>query len=314
MSISSKACYLLILSVAMPVCAKASWLSKISGVSIDLNRGSISVQPPDLSAIPPMIQNLPKDLGQALLNPAAPALATAIRFSKGQALNRGVQPLPPDVRQRLSPYFPPQVLDSVRWTTADGLSIDGALKNWFNQEGGITYDDVIVFADARSISNDELVAHELTHVLQYAQMGVETFAFQYTIDFESMESQARENASRVASSIAATSQGQPQTWGIVGSMASPSQQPTWAAMNAAAKQAIPPTQCIWIDGNANMTGNNCPTVIRVSGVIIRRISDGYTFTYPCNEPTCTFAPGASGPLLSPPGHQIIGVTAAYAIN
>lgn len=63
--------------------ATASWLSEITGVDIDLNRGTIAVRPPNLDAIPQMIQNLPKDVGQAMLNPAAPVVATAIRFSRG---------------------------------------------------------------------------------------------------------------------------------------------------------------------------------------------------------------------------------------
>jgi len=194
--------------LAVSAGANASWLSEITGVDIDLNRGTISVKPQNLGAIAPMIQNLPKDVGQAMINPAAPLVATAIRFSRGQALNRGVQPIPAAVRQELSPYFPPQILDKARWTTADGISLDGALKNWFNQEGAITYDEVIVFANPQLINNVELWAHELTHVLQYSQMGVETFAFQYSIDWNGLENQARSNASRVMASINSTRTGQ----------------------------------------------------------------------------------------------------------
>lgn len=290
--------------------AQASWLSEITGIDIDLNRGRVAVKPPNLGAIPQMIQNLPKDVGQAMLNPAAPILATAIRFSRGQALNRGTQPIPPHIRQELAPYFPPQILDKVRWTTAGGISIDGALKNWLNQEGAVTLDEVIVFSGSDLTNDLELWAHELTHVLQYAQLGVETFAFQYTFNFNGMEAQARENASRIASSINASRNGQGRTWGFQGQLASTSNQVTWSQVNAAARQSIDPIQCIWINNQSNTTGNNCPVAIRVSGVVLRRF-DGYTFTFPCNEPTCIFGPGQAGPLLSPPGHLVIGVTAAY---
>lgn len=303
---------ILLLMLTASASTQASWLSEITGVDIDLNRGTVSIKPPNLGAVPQMIQNLPKDVGQALLNPAAPVVATAIRFSRGQALNRGVQAIPPAVRQKLVPYFPPQILDKVRWTTADGISIDGALKNWFNQEGAIVYDDVIVFANAQlTINNDELWAHELTHVLQYSQMGVESFAFQYTFDWNGLESQARSNASRIIASINASSNGQARSWGYEGQLASASQRPTWASINQAAKLAIPPQQCIWINNQTNTTGNNCPVPIMVSGVVMRRLYDGYIFTFPCNEPTCLFGPEQSGNLLSPPGHLIVGVTAAY---
>jgi Domain of unknown function (DUF4157) len=293
--------------------ARASWLSEITGIDIDLNRGRVEVKPPNLAAIPQMIQNLPKDVGQAMLNPAAPALATAIRFSRGQALNRGTQPIPPSVQQMLAPYFSQGILSRVRWTTADGISLDGALKNWFDQEGAITYDDVIVFSSAGLTNDVELWAHELTHVLQYSQMGVETFAFFYTFNFDSMEAQARQNASRVISSIRATQSGQGQTWAFASTAMPSTGQLKWSSVSQAARQTINPIQCIWIDNQMNMTGNECPVPIRVTGIVLQRLFDGHRFTFPCNEPTCLFPPGASGPLLSPPGHLVIGVTAAYRL-
>ena len=301
----------IVLMVLTSVNVHASWLSEITGINVDLNRGSVSVKTPNIGAIQPMIQNLPKDVGQLLLNPTAPALATAIRFSRGQALNRGVQSIPSAIRQELSPYFPPQILNSARWTTADGISIDGALKNWFNQEGAITYDDVIVFANAGLTNDIELWAHELTHVLQYSQMGVETFAFQYTYDWNGLESQARSNASRVVASIKSTRNGQARSWGYEGQPAAASQRVTWNGMNQAARLGIPPQRCIWINNQTNTTGNNCPVAIMVSGVVVRRLYDGYISTMSCNEPTCLFAPQQWGPLLSPPGHVVVGVTAAY---
>jgi len=302
---------LLCLLLAAPALCHASWLSEITGIDVDLNRGRVEVKAPNLSAIPQMIQNLPKDVGQAMLNPAAPALATAIRFSRGQALNRGTQGIPTEIRQALTPYFPPGILDKVRWTTADGVSIDGALKNWFNQEGAVTLDDVIVFSSAGLTSNVELWAHELTHVLQYSQLGVETFAFQYSVAFDGMEGQARQNASRIAASISASRSGQQRTWGYQGQLASESSKANWSQVNEAARDAINPAQCIWINNQTNTTGNVCPVPIRVAGIVLRRLYDGYTFTFPCNEPTCIFGPQQSGPLLSPPGHIVVGVTAAY---
>lgn len=292
--------------------ANASWFSEITGVDIDLNRGKVSVKTPNLGAIPQMLQNLPKDVGQAMLNPAAPVLASAIRFSRGQALNRGTQQIPQNIKLELAPYFPSGILDKVRWTTADGVSIDGALKNWFNQEGAVTLDEIIVFSSQQLANNTELWAHELTHVLQYNQMGVETFAFQYLASASSMEMQATQNARQIIASISSTRSGQAATWALETKPGSglQGQQIAWSQINALARQAIDPIQCIWIDNSTNTTGNSCPVPIRVSGVIIRRF-DGFTFTSPCNEPTCIFQPNQRGPLLSPQGTQIIGVTAAY---
>lgn len=297
-------------TLCIPMGAHASWLSEITGIDIDLNRGSIDIRPPNVEAIVPMIQNLPKDVGQAMLNPAAPALATAIRFSRGQALNRGTQPVPHHVRSALSPYFPPHILEKAKWTTADGVSIDGLLSNWLNQEGAVTLNEIVAFSSSNLASDIGLWAHELTHVLQYDQMGVETFAFQYTVDWGGLEQQARDNANRIMSSLNSTSQGASASWKMDYSSQADSSL-SWSEINSAAMQAINPVTCIWINNSSNMTGNMCPIPVRVTGIVLRRFADGAVFQYPCNEPTCQFMPNQSGPLLSPFGHQVVGVTAAY---
>ncbi|MEG0344601.1 MAG: DUF4157 domain-containing protein [Acinetobacter sp.] len=293
----------------------ASWLSEITGLDIDLNRGSISIKEPRLDKIPEMIENLPKDATQALINPAAPVAATAIRFSRGQALNRGTNPIPSNIREQLKPYFPDHILNKVKWTTANGISLDGALKNWFNQEGAITLDEVIVFSNNNLANDVSLWAHELTHVLQYNQMGVETFAFQYLIDWNGLESQARTNQMKITQSIQASQQGQTPNWAYTGSASTTTQnQIQWSQLNQIAQETIPASNCIWINQESNTTGNSCPIPIRVTGVVMQRMQDGYTFTAPCNEPTCNFMPNQAGPLLSPPYHRIIGVTAAYPLS
>jgi hypothetical protein len=303
---------LMTLSVAFNV-SHASWLSEITGIDVDVNNGTISVKPPNINAIPPMIQNLPKDVGQAMLNPAAPILAQGIRTSRSQAKGRGTHPIPSDIRNKLSPYFPANILDAVSWTTAGGISIDSALKNWLNQEGAITYDDVVVFANTELTKDLALWAHELTHVLQYSQMGIDTFAFQYSFDWNSLESQARSNSERIYASIQSTNQGAGPTWSYSGVIAAPSQQISWAEINQAARKAITPQQCIWIDNGSNTTGNMCPVPIVVAAAILRRIYDGYTFEYPCSGPACVYGPRSVGSLLSPSGYLVIGVTAAYPI-
>lgn len=288
-----------------------SLFAQLTGVDVDINRGTVNISAPNVNVIPQIIRNAPKDIGQALLNPMAPVLATSIRFSRGQALNRGTQPIPQNIKNILSPYFPATILNNTSWTTANGISIDGALNNWFNQEGAITYDDVIVFSDQQQTANIELWAHELTHVLQYSQMGIETFAFQYSINWNSLEGQATDNANRIISNINAAQQGTTPNWTYNIAPNIGENEITWNQINNYAKLAIPATNCIWVDNQTNTTGNKCPCSIMVTGVVMKRISDGFITTTPCNEPTCLFPAGKSGPLLSPYGFIITGVTAAY---
>lgn len=303
--------FCVLIAIGAPIVAHASWFSEITGIDIDLNRGSVQINQPNINAIPQMINNLPKDIGQVMLNPAAPILATAIRFSRGQALNRGTQPIPPNIRASLSSYFPSSVLDKVQWATANGVSIDGALKNWFNQEGAVTLDDVIVFSGTDSVRDVALWAHELTHVMQYSQMGVETFAFAYSANWDQIEGQARDNSGRIMSSIAASQSGQGRTWGYDGQIVAPSNQLSWDEINRKARQVINPAQCIWINNQMNTTGNSCPVSIMVTGVIVQNLMNGQRSQMPCNEPTCLFQPNQQGPLFSPWGHAIVGVAAAY---
>lgn len=307
-------CWFCVIFVTTVQPVHSSWFSEITGVDVDLNRGTVSVKAPNLGAIPEMIENLPKDVAQFCLNPAGSGLATAIRFSRGQALNRGTQQIPSNIRQELLPYLPPQLLDRARWTLVDGgITLDSILENWLNREDAVTLDEVIVFRNQQVANDIGLWAHELTHVLQYSQLGVETFAFHYTYNWGQFESQAENNSSRIISSINRTRQGESRNWGYEGNLIVANDSQMWTSVNKAARIAIPPTQCIWIDNATNTTGNNCPVPIRVTGVIVRRLYDGYTFTMPCNEPTCIFGPNSVGTLISPPGHLIIGVTAAYQL-
>jgi hypothetical protein len=306
--------FIFLLNAATNVVAAQSVLARITGIDIDVHSRTVEIKPPDLGAVPDMVRNLPKDVGQALLNPASPILAAAIRESRSQALRRGVQPVPAAVKQRLAPYFPPPILNNARWTTANGVSVDGMLKNMFNQDGAVTFDDVIVFSDAALTTDIELWAHELTHVMQYGQVGIDTFAFLYSTNWNGIESDARANASNIMQSINSVSAGGGQSYSYAGAPAAASQQLNWQVMNEAAKLAIPATDCIWINNQNNTTGNRCPVPIMVTGVIMRRFADGYTFTFPCDEPTCLFRANSSDSLLSPPGHVIIGVTAAFEIK
>ena len=154
---------------------RASGLSRITGIHLDLTEGTLEIEPPDLAVIPEVIQTLPEDVREALLNATAPLLATAIRESRKQAIDRGVSPIPPHIRSTLQPYFPAAILDKARWTTAAGISLDGALTNWFNMEGAITLGEVIAFSDGMQAQQDvEVWAHELTHVMQYEQLGIDT--------------------------------------------------------------------------------------------------------------------------------------------
>lgn len=187
------------LGFAVP--AQASWLSKITGVHINPSKGEFRIEKPDIGAIPEMLQNLPKDVAQFVLNPAGAALAEAIRISRNTHIG-SAQPVPADIRAQLAPYFPANILNQARYRVKSGAISLPSIINTINRGNAVTLDDLIVFDNATQAQNLELWAHELTHVMQYKNMGVESFANVYSATGgQGLEGQARDNANTIIKAI-----------------------------------------------------------------------------------------------------------------
>jgi hypothetical protein len=57
----------------------------------------------------------------------------------------------------------------------------------------VTLDDVIVFQErSAALEDPKLWAHELKHVMQFAEWGVDGFALRYLNDYEAVEHEAAE--------------------------------------------------------------------------------------------------------------------------
>jgi hypothetical protein len=193
-------------SCALAVPVRASWLSDFTGINIDIPAGRVSVGTPDpagaLRRLPQVVQNLPQDFAN-LANPAGSFLAFAVRQAKAQA-SYGAQPIPPNIMATLQPYFPADVLQSVRYNTFDNarITLDSAVMLINVDVVAITLEDIVVFRSAYDAQNNVGVwAHELTHVLQYRSRGVETFANTYTTNAWVLENEAQNNANRIVGLI-----------------------------------------------------------------------------------------------------------------
>lgn len=131
-----------------------------------------------------------------------PALATTIRLTRDRARSAGVRPAPANVIKALSPYFSPGVLSQVRWRTPMSQpSMSGLLVHWYFREGAVTLSDVVLFSDASLAQDPGFWAHELTHVEQYRRYGVDGFARRYVNDWESLEREARQRATRIRAEL-----------------------------------------------------------------------------------------------------------------
>jgi Domain of unknown function (DUF4157) len=197
-----KALALVLVGVLLAGQAQASWFSDLTGINIDPWHGQFQIGIPQpgraIQQLPGEIQRLPQIVAN-LFNPAGLALAAAVRQGEAQAGN-GARPMPANVYQQLQGYYAPDFLQSVRYNTFDSarISLDSAVMMLNNDVAAITLNNIIVFRNENDAQNVVTWAHELTHVIQYRNMGIDTFTNVYTIQAWILENQAIDMQNRVA--------------------------------------------------------------------------------------------------------------------
>jgi hypothetical protein len=139
---------------------------------------------------------------QALLDPhavmetgleiAATALANALVASRDAAWEQGTQPMPPQIREALLRWYPPDLLDSVEYRV--GVAEDASLQSLsmrYSDATALTAIDTIIFHDAWDAENNvALWGHEVKHVEQFRSWGLMEFARAYVRDHEAVEREA----------------------------------------------------------------------------------------------------------------------------
>ena len=128
------------------------------------------------------------------LNPqlAAPVLADWIIQSRDEAVMQGVDPIPRAIRAAIEGYVPADILDRARWRVGGGGDFSlQANSLYFADTPAITLDYVVVFRDSEDALHDvELWLHELRHVIQFRDWGIEGFAARYLDNATEVESDA----------------------------------------------------------------------------------------------------------------------------
>ncbi len=129
--------------------------------------------------------------GSLMVRTMASLLAGWIAYERDAVIAQGVEPIPQPIRAALAGYVPEPILDRVRWREgASELSLPHNVIR-FGHVPATTLDHVVVFAERRAALEDpKLWAHELKHVMQFAQWGVEGFAARYVSDYEAVEREA----------------------------------------------------------------------------------------------------------------------------
>jgi hypothetical protein len=295
---NSRKLALLALALLLPIQIRASWLSEITGIDINIPAGTVEFHAPRPQAIPEMLRNLPQDVGQAFLNPMGATLATAIRHASAQA-RYSSQPLPQDVAEGLQPYFPPNILGRARWTVYDPqrITIDSAITSLWDP-AAITLDDIIVFRVYPSLQRDwGIWAHELVHVGQYHNMGVEGFANLYSVAWNSLEQPAYDWGEHVAQQMTQSPNERATFWSVApDAFAQPLQSAYFAQ---AAQNYYPPATCAnWMTilGGAQIT-NVCPIPIAITGWEQINPLTGTPYYAVCSS-NCWIGPGLTKPFAS----------------
>jgi hypothetical protein len=126
--------------------------------------------------------------GQAQV--AGNGLEQWIIASHNSAIN-GSMPIPPQIRQQLTGYASEDSMNRVRYKIGDNgvFNLAGVIE-----KGGfaaaVTLIDVVVFRGPTEANDPSIWAHERTHVDQYQNWGVHSFAIQYARDYNGVENPA----------------------------------------------------------------------------------------------------------------------------
>ena len=121
---------------------------------------------------------------------AGDTLAEYIQASRNTAIN-GAIPIPPLIRQSLTGYATEDSINRVRFKIGDnGFFNLARVLERAGKADAVTLIDVIVFNGPTEAGDPALWAHELTHVDQYRDWGLHSFAVKYVRNFHEAEDPA----------------------------------------------------------------------------------------------------------------------------
>ena len=127
-------------------------------------------------------------------NMISQTLESALRRSR-DAARADSKPIPAEIKDALVPFYPAELLADVRYSIGDtspsGLA-GFAIRN--GNAAAVTLIDTIVFKDEKYVHSLSLWAHEVHHVEQYKEWGVDGFATRYAFDWQHVESEASDRA------------------------------------------------------------------------------------------------------------------------
>ena len=144
------------------------------------------------------------DLNHLVIASIAVPLVAGLRQAK-QYFEEYAQPLPEEVKTRLSDYFDVNTLNRARYVINDDPTTLNGLINWLKtsvfttSNHAVVTDNIIVFAKAPSVGDVHFWAHEVVHTNQFRKLGIVRFAYKYTTNHRKIEGEAEEMEAKVLS-------------------------------------------------------------------------------------------------------------------
>jgi hypothetical protein len=121
-------------------------------------------------------------------------LESALKRSRDTA-RADSKPIPDEILNGLIPFYPKELLESVRYSIGDttpGGVAGFAIRN--GNAAAVTLIDTVVFSSESHVRNLALWAHEIHHVEQYKDWGIAGFATRYAFNWQDVEAEATRRA------------------------------------------------------------------------------------------------------------------------
>lgn len=181
------------------------------GEGAKLLRGAIAAELVQINVLPLIIQKLastgevkPED---ALKAPIEVLLAAFLQAAH-DVLEPKAEPIPKLIKKLLKGHFDDDILNSAKYITSEfGLTLPEAIGGiqafMGNHAFAVTVGNVIVFTISPDASDAAVHwwAHEMQHVAQYQELGIDGFVRKYVSDYELLEDEADKKAAAVLSTL-----------------------------------------------------------------------------------------------------------------
>jgi len=135
-----------------------------------------------------------KLISEVSVEASAPVLKNLILASRQDALNAGATPLPPEIIAEFNGFYGPEVLGAF-WRVGQGNELSLQANSFrFGDRAAIALDTVLVFRSFGEANSLWLWAHELAHIEQYRNWGIDDFTKRYIRDYDAIEIAASRRA------------------------------------------------------------------------------------------------------------------------